>query len=68
MKTINLSGPQGNALALVAEAEQLCRQLDWRGKFYDIRAEMLRGDYDNVLKTFEKHFGDYAKLEYIPDA
>lgn len=57
---IDLSGPQGNAFALLGIAKQFCKQLDL--DFDAVAAEMKSGDYDNLVAVFEKHFGDYVDI------
>jgi len=57
---IDVSGEQGNAFALMAHAQDLCRQLDIR--FRDIQHQMMSGDYDNLIDVFEKNFGEYVTL------
>lgn len=57
---IDLLGPDGNAFALIALAENLGKQL---GIDYNkVRKEMTSGDYDNLLIVFDKYFGDYVIL------
>jgi hypothetical protein len=67
MTTINLSGPQGNAIALIGIAKDLCRQLGQRDRERDIQAEMMSGDYNNLLDVFEKNFGEYVELINKPE-
>jgi len=53
---IDLTGPQGNAFFLLGTAHNLAKQL---GKdVEDINKRMKSGDYENLLKVFEKEFGD----------
>jgi|APFre7841882793_1041355.scaffolds.fasta_scaffold32438_4 hypothetical protein len=58
---IDLRGPEGNAFALMAIANKIGKQLgmhpDERGA---INAEMMSGDYDNLIKVMDQHFGDYV--------
>lgn len=61
MITIDLSGPDGNAYALMGYAIRFAKQLDLDGK--QIREEMMAGDYENLLAVFDKYFGDYVTLE-----
>jgi len=54
---IDLTGPQGNAFAILGCARDLAKTT---GKnFDDIRKRMTSGDYENLLKVFEKEFGNY---------
>jgi len=57
---IDLSGPEGNAFALLGYARKLSRQLGLNGD--NIHAEMIAADYDNLIQVFEKHFGEYVDL------
>ena len=66
-REIDLSGPQGNALALVGIADDLLRQLGRRDEFRDTRTDMLSSDYPNVLRVFEEKFGDLVTLINKPD-
>lgn len=60
MRTIDLSGSEGNAFALLAIAKQYCRAN--KVDFEPIKKEMMSGDYKCLLETFEKNFGKYAQL------
>ncbi len=57
---IDLSGPQGNALFLMAQANKLAAKfnLDWPV----IREEMKSGDYKNLVQVFDKYFGGFVTL------
>jgi len=57
---IDLSGPDGNAFNLIAIAGRLAQQLDLDKK--KIRSEMMKGDYENLLKVFDKYFGEFVTL------
>ena len=59
---IYLQGPQGNAFALMGHAVDLLRQLDRRDEVHAMRTDMMSGDYDNLIRIFEKNFGDYVTL------
>lgn len=61
-RVIDLSGPEGNAFALMGIARNLAKQLDLDGSA--ITKEMMRGDYRDLCETFEKHFGDYVELQF----
>ena len=57
---IDLTGPDGNAFHLLGQAKRLCRELN---KDYDtVRARMIESDYANLIKVFDKEFGDYIDL------
>ena len=58
---IDLTGPNGNAFALMAYAKKLATQLGMN--YHVIIDEMKQGDYEHLVKTFDFHFGDYVILE-----
>ena len=58
---IDLTGPEGNAFALIAHAGGLAKQLDLDSD--KIINEMKSGDYENLIQVFDKYFGDYVILE-----
>jgi len=60
MIQIDLSGPQGNTFALLGLAKNWAKQLDLN--WAEIRAEVLSGDYENAVKTMQKHFGHVAEF------
>jgi hypothetical protein len=60
-KVIDLTGPDGNAFALIGYATKFARQLDLDST--QIREEMMSGDYENLVAVFDKYFGDYVTLE-----
>jgi hypothetical protein len=57
---IDLTGPQGNAFHLIGTAGTLARQLGLDGK--KIQSEMMSGDYENLVKVFDNHFGHFVTL------
>ena len=58
---IDLTGPDGNAYALLAYAKNYTKQL---GLNWDkIRTEMTSGDYENLLQVFDGYFGSFVILE-----
>lgn len=58
---IDLTGPEGNAFFLLGTAKKLARQLDLNVS--EILEEMRSGDYEHLITTFDKYFGDYVILE-----
>jgi len=58
---IDLTGPEGNAFCLMGYAKKFARQLDLDAN--QIITEMQSGDYENLVATFDKSFGDYVILE-----
>ncbi len=61
-RVIDLQGANGNAFALLGHAVELLRQLDRRDEVHAMRTDMMSGDYDNLIRIFEKNFGDYVTL------
>jgi hypothetical protein len=57
---IDLTGPHGNAFVLMGTAQDLAKQLGKDGAA--ITAKMMEGDYENLIRVFEKEFGDYVTL------
>jgi len=64
--TIDLTGQGGNAMVLVAHAKRLAQQLGLDPD--EVVSEMMSGDYDNVIATFEYHFGDHVILQTDDDS
>lgn len=58
---IDLTGPDGNAYALMAYASRFAKQLDLDEKV--IIKEMMAGDYENLLLVFDNYFGSFVILE-----
>ena len=67
-RVIDLQGSQGNSFQLMAYADDFLRQLGRRDKFDAMCEEMMSGDYDNLIRIFEKNFssndgyGDFVTL------
>ena len=57
----DLTGPQGNAFNLLGLANKLGKQLGIDTK--ELQANMMSGDYENLIQEFDKAFGDYVTLE-----
>ena len=62
--TIDLTGIQGNSFYLMGVACNLMKQL----KFTDeegesVFEELKSGDYEHLIKTFDKYFGEFIDLE-----
>ena len=57
---IDLTGPDGNAFFLLGTAGKLAQQLGLDKKV--IREEMMAGNYDHLVNTFDKHFGQFVTL------
>lgn len=57
---IDLTGPNGNAFYLLGTAGNLAKQLGLNSK--EIQSEMMKGDYENLINVFDKHFGHFVTL------
>ncbi len=57
---IDLTGPEGNAFVLIGYANRLAKQLGLDSK--QIQTEMMKGDYEHLVNTFDKHFGHFVTL------
>jgi hypothetical protein len=57
---IDLTGPDGNAFALMGYANRLSRQLGIEPE--PILKEMQSGDYENLLEVFDREFGSFVTL------
>jgi len=57
---IDLTGPDGNAFVLIGKAGNLAKQLGLDSKV--IQSEMMKGDYEHLVNTFDKHFGHLVTL------
>ena len=58
---IDLTGPDGNAFALMGYASRFARQLGLNSS--EIINEMKSGDYEHLLEVFDNNFGDFVILE-----
>jgi len=59
-RSIDLTGPKGNAYFLLGYAKSLAKDLGRDPK--DITDRMKSGDYENLIEVFEKEFGEYVTL------
>ncbi len=57
---IDITGPDGNAYALMSYAARYAKQLNLDGNA--ILNEMRSGDYENLLLVFDREFGEYVDL------
>ena len=57
---IDLTGPDGNAFVLIGTASRLAKQLGLDAD--GIKTEMMSGDYENLIRVFDKHFGEFVTL------
>lgn len=63
MATIDLSGPGGNAFALMSNVNQWCKQL--KKDPAPILRDMQSGDYYHLLDVIDKEF--YGVITWIND-
>ena len=65
---IDLDGPDGNAYNLLGVANNLMRRGFGRNALgrdiSEVLNEMTSGDYKNLVRVFDKYFGDMVILEY----
>jgi hypothetical protein len=57
---IDLTGSDGNAFVLLGYASRFSKQLGLDGQ--KIKFEMTSGDYEHLVDTFDKYFGEYVTL------
>ena len=57
---IDLSGPDGHAVALMNTAKRFARQLGLDGDA--IVTEMRKNDYEGLIKVFDDNFGSVCDL------
>ena len=61
---IDLTGPDGNAFALMGYAKRFARQLEYSKEDQNQLLELITsGDYENLLEVFDDHFGSFVILE-----
>ena len=61
---IDLTGPDGNAFALMGYANRFAKDLDYsKQEIEDLMKKMQSGDYENLLKVFDDEFGEFVILE-----
>ena len=58
---IDLTGPDGNAFALMAIGKKLARKMGLDEN--KILKEMMKGDYEHLLEVFDENFGSFVILE-----
>jgi len=60
---IDLRGEKGNSIYLLGIAESLGKRMGWSGEAIEmVRGLMTMGDYENLLKVFDHHFGEFVIL------
>ena len=58
---IDLTGPDGNAFALMGYAKRFAKQLGLDSS--EIINEMTSGDYEHLIQVFDRNFGSFVILE-----
>ena len=60
---IDLTGPEGNAFVLMGYVKSIGRQLGYsEQKIAAIRKVMSMGDYEGLIKVFDREFGHHVIL------
>lgn len=55
--TLKLVGKDGNAFAILGEANKVAKKAGWsQGQIDEMRAKAMSGDYDNLLQTMMEYF------------
>ena len=63
---VDLSGPQGNAYALMGVARSIGRELNRPyNEIKDVETRMMSGNYDNLVKVLYLKWGDY--IQFVKD-
>ena len=63
-RTINIEGPAGNAMNLIATARTMAKDLDYtKSSIRKLTNQMTEPkDYDTLVQIFLFYFGDYVDL------
>ena len=55
---IDLTGPDGNAYAVMGYAKRFGKQVGMSDSYItEMLEEMMSSDYENLIKVFDKNFG-----------
>jgi hypothetical protein len=57
---VDLTGPHGNAFAMLSLAASLSKQFGLDAD--KVKAEMMAGDYKHLITTFDGYFGSVVNL------
>lgn len=60
MMKYNISGPEGNAFAIMGNVKTWSKQLEMDSQ--PIIEEMASGDYNNLLRVVVENFGDIVEF------
>lgn len=55
---LDLTGPEGNSFVLLGTCRRIAKTLDMDWEV--IEKEATSGDYDHLVKTLDKHFGQFV--------
>ena len=61
IRTINMDGPAGNAMNLMATAKRMAKEHGENGSKI-VKEMMDTGEYDILVQTLLFYFGDYLRL------
>lgn len=62
-RSIDLTGPDGNAFELLGYAKNLAQDLDYsKDEIEDLLNAMRKSDYENLINTFDAEFGEFVTL------
>lgn len=63
-RVVDLDGPDGNAFFLMGLARRICKEM---GADPDpVIADMTNSDYEHLIDTFDRYFGEYVDLYRSP--
>jgi hypothetical protein len=61
---LDLTGPDGNAMVIMATCKSLARQLGWdQEEIQDLLNKQMNGDYTNVIRLADQHFGAFLEMQ-----
>lgn len=68
MISIDVSGPEGNALLLAGVLKDVMQQTGkTKEEIKAAREDLLSGDNNHLLRVFQKHCGRYVELKGLDD-
>ena len=60
---VDLTGPEGNAFALMALAKDIGRKIGYsREEINEMISDMMSSDYDHLVQVLDDHFGDFITI------
>lgn len=60
---VDLTGPEGNAFSLLGLAAHVSKRVGHsEDRRKSIQAEMMSGDYEQLVAVFDREFGDIVDL------